>query len=39
MKFLDNILNPLEFWRNNQDKYPILSQIARFYMGIPASSA
>ena len=30
---------PLEFWRDNRIRYPILSQLAMKYLSIPASSA
>jgi hypothetical protein len=30
---------PLEFWRENEQKYYTLAQIARKYLGVPASSA
>jgi len=29
----------LDYWRLNASKYPVLSLIARKYLGIPASSA
>lgn len=31
--------NPLLFWKKYQAKYPVLSKLARQYLGIPASSA
>ena len=31
--------DPLAFWRDNSQNYPLLSQLACRYLGIPASSA
>ncbi len=30
--------SPIEWWRNNQARYPLLSQLARRYLIIPATS-
>ena len=30
--------NPLKWWRKNEHRYPVLSKVARKYLGIPASS-
>jgi hypothetical protein len=30
--------NPLEWWRNNQQNFPILSRIVKRYLSIPATS-
>jgi hypothetical protein len=32
-------MNPLNYWRNNTIKYPILSIITRRYLTIPTTSA
>ena len=32
-------IKPLDYWKANASKYPVLSLIARKYLGIPASSA
>ena len=32
-------MNPLDYWRLHQFKYPVLSLIARRYLAIPATSA
>jgi hypothetical protein len=32
-------INPLEWWRKNFEKYPILNILARRYLAIPATSA
>ncbi len=34
--FIDN---PLEFWKNNRLKFPLLANQAKKYLGIPATSA
>ncbi|XP_040565462.1 uncharacterized protein [Lepeophtheirus salmonis] len=31
--------NPAEFWRSNSKKYPLLSKLAKEFLGIPSSSA
>ena len=36
---LNTIKCPLEFWRTRQFKWPELAQIAKKYLGVPASSA
>lgn len=41
-KFLPEIglkEDPLKFWQENQDKFPILSKLAKMNLGIPASQA
>ena len=38
-KLIYKKVKPLTFWLENKDKYPILSQIARKYLQIPATSA
>ncbi|CAG7726229.1 unnamed protein product [Allacma fusca] len=30
--------NPLLFWKNNEQKFPILSNLAKIFLGFPASS-
>jgi hypothetical protein len=32
-------INPLEYWKNNEYKYPILAILARRFLAIPATSA
>ena len=32
-------INPLEFWRENERRYPKLSKMARKYLAVPATSA
>ncbi|CAB4061236.1 TRRAP [Lepeophtheirus salmonis] len=36
---LEMIDNPAEFWRSNSKKYPLLSKLAKEFLGIPSSSA
>ena len=31
--------NPLEFWKVNENKYPLLATLAKKFLGVPASSA
>jgi hypothetical protein len=31
-------INPCEWWRNHKLQYPLLSKIARYYIGIPSTS-
>ena len=38
-KIIINHFDLLEWWKNNQTKFPILSKMARQYHAIPASSA
>ena len=30
---------PLKFWKENEARFPVLAEIARKYLGVPASSA
>lgn len=30
--------SPLEWWKRNSERYPVLSQLARKYLGVPATS-
>lgn len=30
--------NPLDYWRNNSGKFPVLARMAREFLGFPASS-
>ena len=32
-------MKPLEYWKANETRFPVLSLVARKYLGIPASSA
>jgi len=32
-------VKPLEYWKANETRFPVLSLVARKYLGIPASSA
>ena len=32
-------MKPLEFWKTNSNKYPILAILARWFLAIPATSA
>ena len=34
----DPLKNPLEYWRNNSGKFPVLARMAREFLGFPASS-
>jgi len=36
---LDYELNPLEWWKNNENAYPILAKLAKKYLTVPATSA
>ena len=36
---LETNSNPLEWWKNKMKTYPIIANVARRYLGIPASSA
>jgi hypothetical protein len=38
-EYLDKDINLLNWWRNNQIKYPILSILARKYLSIPSSTS
>jgi hypothetical protein len=31
--------DPLEWWKRNQQKYPYLARLARFYLAVPVMSA
>jgi hypothetical protein len=35
---IDESADPLEWWKNNQQQFPTLSQMARDYLAIPATS-
>ena len=31
--------NPIQWWKENKDSYPLLSQAVRYYLNAPATSA
>jgi len=35
---VDDVVNPMEWWRFNKEKYPVLAKMARKYLAIPATS-
>ncbi len=38
LSVMDENMNPLEWWRVNESQFPCLSQMARDYLSIPATS-
>ncbi|CAG7717945.1 unnamed protein product, partial [Allacma fusca] len=38
LKYENESSDPLEFWKEQMSNFPILSQLARIYLGFPASS-
>ncbi|CAG7706208.1 unnamed protein product, partial [Allacma fusca] len=38
LKYADESSDPLEFWKEQISNFPIVAQLARIYLGFPASS-